>query len=1190
MKQSKPTRRSPATRILAGVVAIAIGFLGCKPSGEPLAAAAGVIEFQRGAFVPFRFGVVNAVGGNLVVRRGDLSRDTRVGTQEIGATYNSASSSWLWNFDVTYDGATFVDASGATHDVTNLQDGDPIPGTFWVKVDASAIRWKGGLLLSFDASGRLANEHWTDGPYPRIEYQVQTVAGSLHTTAIQQCTAASTCTGLFAISYDGAGRVVGIDDLVGHQASFSWDASGRLVGARDGLDLAEGRPGWSYEYSGDLLVALLNSEGERIEIDFDGVRVEEIREIGEENPVHRFHYQPENGGLYRTRYWDPIGNERVFAFDSNRQLGHIERVQVGEIETWTWAEKRPTSYTAASGATTSWVWHDDDLTSELQPSGNVILHSYHPGGLNRKTPTRSAPATIQDSIGLVEQRSYDSLGRMVVQTMGAAEITQFAYNGDGSLASVTGPNGVMQSFSGYGLHGHATTVTVDGVPHSRVYDAVGNRLKGTAAGEPEQGGVWKRQYDADRNVRRIVLTPSGSGDIVIDVRSDGRPTRITRPAGEDHEMAYDLLGRLTSRREKVDGQWNDTTFEYEASGRQIASELPNGMRQEIDWDVAGRPNQMRAFRNAVLEGTTTFQYAAGQLVSTTDSMRGATESFVHDAAGRTVLVDHGDGTFTSHHYDLRSRRTGTQYVLGGQGLLRDLAFTYDLAGRETEVWDGQDRVIERIYGSGRIDEIRYGNGLSRVFSYDSGSGLLSGSTTTNSGGSVVESTSITRDVFSGILSGLRTIVDTSTSGGVSASTHEEFWLGPVDNPADPPTQSGKRMVAWSDGAANFRVFSHDAKSNMLFNGSSTFAYNTEGNRLLSKSVSGAVTHTFTYDAAGFAISRNGAALTWTANGRLASHGADTFQWDMAGRLLSATVSDTTTTRTFGGAVQADAAGLPTAIDLGEFAIDLTTGDRLYRHFDFRSNVKFTSDEQGATLAHYHYSPYGVERVYGATSDPVRFVGRAEIGELMILGFRIYDPAIGRFLSPDPIFQLINQYTYTFGNPVWFSDPDGTEGMSAAEFFDTLGDISQGIAAVALLFGNAAFTVTFGLLAALFHLIARTLAYLGEGVAVPASARAAASSGDGGDSGSDGGGGFKRGMFPRCRRNVARRVSRVAPAPSTPATSRSAHPASPQARLRRGAVGQTRRDDGREPDIQSQTHQPLAYWCVWRRAGLQTSRF
>jgi hypothetical protein len=39
---------------------------------------------------------------------------------------------------------------------------------------------------------------------------------------------------------------------------------------------------------------------------------------------------------------------------------------------------------------------------------------------------------------------------------------------------------------------------------------------------------------------------------------------------------------------------------------------------------------------------------------------------------------------------------------------------------------------------------------------------------------------------------------------------------------------------------------------------------------------------------------------------------------------------------------------------------------------------------------------------------------------------MYDPAVGRFLSPDPSFQLVNQYTYTLGNPIWFADAGGEE--------------------------------------------------------------------------------------------------------------------------------------------------------------------
>jgi len=46
------------------------------------------------------------------------------------------------------------------------------------------------------------------------------------------------------------------------------------------------------------------------------------------------------------------------------------------------------------------------------------------------------------------------------------------------------------------------------------------------------------------------------------------------------------------------------------------------------------------------------------------------------------------------------------------------------------------------------------------------------------------------------------------------------------------------------------------------------------------------------------------------------------------------------------------------------------------------------------------------QVHGADDDSIRFAGRSQIGELMLLGERIYDPAVGRFLSPDPVLQTV----------------------------------------------------------------------------------------------------------------------------------------------------------------------------------------
>lgn len=44
-----------------------------------------------------------------------------------------------------------------------------------------------------------------------------------------------------------------------------------------------------------------------------------------------------------------------------------------------------------------------------------------------------------------------------------------------------------------------------------------------------------------------------------------------------------------------------------------------------------------------------------------------------------------------------------------------------------------------------------------------------------------------------------------------------------------------------------------------------------------------------------------------------------------------------------------------------------------------------------------------------------------------MDFRNYDPAIGRFLSPDPVSELMPKmtpYRFAFNNPIYWSDPTG----------------------------------------------------------------------------------------------------------------------------------------------------------------------
>ena len=209
---------------------------------------------------------------------------------------------------------------------------------------------------------------------------------------------------------------------------------------------------------------------------------------------------------------------------------------------------------------------------------------------------------------------------------------------------------------------------------------------------------------------------------------------------------------------------------------------------------------------------------------------------------------------------------------------------------------------------------------------------------------------------------------------------------------------------------------HDALGNGVFEQD---AYNPERNRLLSTSG-----HSYAYDDAGFVVARDGKVLSWDAMGRIAALGGDTFVWDSLGRPVAKTVSGVETRYLFGGAVEADANGSPTALDLGEVRIDLVTGGHLYRHLDFRNNVQFVTDDAGQVVQAYTYTAYGVADAYDTGADDRTFIQGQALGDLILIGERLYDPAVGRFLSQDPVFQVLNQFSYAEGDPINYQDPDG----------------------------------------------------------------------------------------------------------------------------------------------------------------------
>jgi RHS repeat-associated protein len=110
----------------------------------------------------------------------------------------------------------------------------------------------------------------------------------------------------------------------------------------------------------------------------------------------------------------------------------------------------------------------------------------------------------------------------------------------------------------------------------------------------------------------------------------------------------------------------------------------------------------------------------------------------------------------------------------------------------------------------------------------------------------------------------------------------------------------------------------------------------------------------------------------------------------------------------------------------------------YYHNDLLGSPVAATDASGHVIWRESYRPYG-ERL---TNDPassgndVWYTSRRQDADtgLVYMGARYYDPAVGRFVSKDPVgfdeknVQSFNRYAYGNDNPYRFVDPNGKMGQ------------------------------------------------------------------------------------------------------------------------------------------------------------------
>jgi RHS repeat-associated protein len=102
----------------------------------------------------------------------------------------------------------------------------------------------------------------------------------------------------------------------------------------------------------------------------------------------------------------------------------------------------------------------------------------------------------------------------------------------------------------------------------------------------------------------------------------------------------------------------------------------------------------------------------------------------------------------------------------------------------------------------------------------------------------------------------------------------------------------------------------------------------------------------------------------------------------------------------------------------------------YQHTDALGSPVAESNQAGVVTNRINYDPYG--SLISGTAGSVGYTGHVmdPVTGLTYMQQRYYDPAVGRFLSADPMPSDIqngwnfNRYNYGANNPLRFTDPDG----------------------------------------------------------------------------------------------------------------------------------------------------------------------